>query len=119
MPNHRIRTAVIGLQWTLGLVVLAESLRFVLSTSAAHSFAKTGLPNGVRIALGGAEIVAALLFLVPRTAVKGGIFLAVVFAVAISVHILHGWWDVGGLVVYAAAALTVIACQSESACSGQ
>jgi DoxX-like family len=117
MASNRIRTAVIGLQWTLGTVVLAESSRFVLSTSAAHAFAKTGLPNGLRIMLGSAEILAALLFLIPRTSVKGGVFLVVIFALASVVHVLHGWFDIGGLVVYAAAALAVIAYRADLSAS--
>ena len=109
MPENRVSRSITGLQWTVVVVVLAESLRFVLSLSAAHAFARTGLPDGVRMALGGAEILAALLFLIPRTAIGGGIFLVVILALASLVHILHGWWDVGGLVVDAAAVLAVIA----------
>ena len=53
-------------------------------------------------------MLAAFLFLVRRTVVVGGYFLIVIFGLAAVVH-LHGWFDVGGLVVYAAATLTVIA----------
>src|SRR5271154_4012660 len=93
------------LRWTLGLAVLLESLEFVLSTSAAHFLAKAGLPFWIRPVLGGAEIIAAILFLVPFTAAIGSYLLLVVFGLAALIHILHGQYEVGGLVVYAAAVL--------------
>lgn len=66
-----------------------------------------GLPDWFALALGGAEVVAAVLFLMAKTARLGGIALLVIFAVAVTIHVLHGQWDVGGLLVYGAA---VIAC---------
>ena len=56
------------LRWTLGLVVMLQSFEFVFSTSAAHFLAKEGLPAWLRPVLGGAEIIAAALFLAPFTA---------------------------------------------------
>jgi hypothetical protein len=99
------------LRRTLGLVVLLESCQFVFSTSAAHFLAKSGLPSWFRPVLGGAEIIAAVLFLLPWTALLGSYILLVIFALAALVHILHGQFDVGALVVYAAA---VLACMSHS-----
>jgi len=90
-------------------VILAESAHFALSPAAADAFVKTGLPNFIRPALAWAEIVAAVLFMVPRATVAGGRFLIVVLALAILLHLLHGWLDVGALVVYAAAAWAVVA----------
>lgn len=107
MKKERTDLAMAGLQWSLGIVVVVQSVRFAFSPGAAHFFAKTGLPDWVRVLLGGVEILAALLFLVPRTVVVGGYSLVVIFFLAIVVHLLHGWFDVGGLVVYAAAALAV------------
>ena len=88
------------LRWTLGLVVILESALFAFSASAAHFFAKTGLPFWVRPALGIAEILAAVLFLVPFTARAGGYLLIIIFALAALIHILHGQYGVEGLVVY-------------------
>jgi hypothetical protein len=114
MTNNkdRLGVALCILQWVLGLVILAESLRFAFSPRAALAFAKTGLPNVVHLALAWAEIAAAILFLVPRATVAGGRFLIGVLAAAIVIHLLHGWFDIGGLVVYAAAAWAVIAGKS-------
>jgi hypothetical protein len=110
--NTRLKSSSIPLlRWTLGLVVLLESCQFVFSASAAHFLAKVGLPLWIQPALGGAEIVAAVLFLVPFTALVGSYLLLLIFALAALVHILHGQYEVGGLVVYAAA---VFACMTHS-----
>jgi hypothetical protein len=108
--NARLAKCSISLlRWTLGLVVLLESFAFVFSTSAAHFLAKAGLPFWIRPVLGGAEIIAAILFLVPFTAAIGGYLLLVVFGFAFLIHVLHGQYEVGGLVVYAAAVLVCMA----------
>ncbi len=108
MREDRVRTALLVLQWVLGLVIIAESARFAFSSEAAHAFAKTGLPSFVRLVLGWAELAAAILFLIPRAIVAGGWFLIAVLGLAIVIHFLHGWYDVGGLVVYATATWTVM-----------
>jgi hypothetical protein len=108
MTRNRLSVALRILQWVLGVIILVESLRFALAPMAAHAFAKTGLPNFVRLTLAWAEIAAAVLFLVPRAAIAGGRFLIGVLIAAIVLHLLHGWLDVGGLVVYIAAIWTVV-----------
>lgn len=102
------RISVPLLRWALGLVVLAQSLQFAFSPSAAHFFAKTGLPLWVRPALGVTEALAAVLFLLPATMVFGSYLLLVIFALAALLHILHGQLDVSGLVVYAVAVLVCL-----------
>jgi len=108
MTQDRLPAVLRILQWALGLVILVESARFAFSSGAAQAFAKTGLPNYIRLALAWAEIAAGILFLIPRAAVVGGWFLIVVLASAIVLHLLHGWFDVGALVVYAAAVWAVV-----------
>lgn len=98
------------LRWTLGLVVILESSLFAFSPSAAHFFAKTGLPPWMRPALGSVEILAAILFLVPLTARFGGYLLIVIFGLAGLIHILHGQFGgVEGLLVYAVVVLVCLA----------
>jgi DoxX-like protein len=97
------------LRWTLSLVVTLESCQFVFSTSAAHFLASAGLPSWIRPVLGGSEIIAAILFLVPITTMIGGYLLLFIFGLAVLVHVLHGRYEVGGLVVYAAAVLVCMA----------
>jgi DoxX-like family len=111
MTRDRSVSALLILQWVLGLVILWESVHFALSAKAASEFAKTGLPNFIRIALAWIEIAAALLFLIPRATVAGGWLLLGVLAAAIVLHLLHGWYDAGALLVYAAATWGVMAGQ--------
>ena len=108
-PSKRVMKAVCILYWSTGLVVLIESCLFVFSASRSHEFARSGMPHLIRPIFGGAEIVAALFFLIPPVRTIGGYALLVIFAVAALIHILHGQPDVGGLVVYAAAVYTVLA----------
>jgi hypothetical protein len=108
MKNDRLAVALRTLQWVLGLVILEESVRFAFSPAAAHEFAQTGMPDIIHRVLAWSEIAAAVLFLVPRATVVGGWFLLVVLASAILLHLLHGWFDVGVLVVYAAGTWAVM-----------
>jgi hypothetical protein len=108
--NERLtRSSIPLLRWAVGLVLLLESFRFVFSTSAAHFLAQAGLPPWIRPVLGGAEIIAVVLFLVPFTAAIGGYLLLVILVLAALLHVLHGQYDIGGLVVYAAAVLVCLA----------
>jgi hypothetical protein len=119
MTQERLPVALRTLQWVLGLIILAESLHFALSPQAAYAFAKTGLPNFMRLTLAWAEIVAVVLFLVPRAVVVGGWLLIAVLVAAIVLHLLHAWLDVGALVVYIAATWTVVVGKSSLDCHGQ
>ena len=92
------------LRWTLGLVVIWQSLQFIISANSAHAISKMGLPHLVIPALGGAEIVAAVLFLIPNFSWLGGYLLLLVFVFAIALHLLHRQFGVGPLLVYATAA---------------
>jgi DoxX-like family len=108
MPLNSNR-AMATLRLVLGLVVLWQSCVFVFSTRAATGFARTGLPDKLRIILGSCEIVAAVLFLVPATVIPGALSLLAVFVFAVGLHVLHGEYDVGVLVVYMAATVAVLA----------
>jgi hypothetical protein len=99
------KLAIPALRWTVGLVVLFESVRFVLSQGPIHG----GLPHWIRPAFGGAEIIAAILFLLPFARVVGGYLLLVIFALAVIIHVLHGEYDVGALAVYAMAVFVAMA----------
>jgi hypothetical protein len=108
--NIKLANASIPLlRWTLGLVVVLESAEFILSNSATHFLVKAGLPTWIQPVLGGSEILAAVLFLLPFTAKIGSYLLLIIFALAALLHILHGQFSVGGLVVYAAAVLVCMA----------
>jgi hypothetical protein len=106
VTEQRMKTALTGLQWTLGLVILIEAVLFVLP-SARHDFAKTHMPDIVRLVLGWGEIIGSVLLLIPRTEVRGGWLLVGIFVLAIAVHVLHGMFNIGNLVIYTAAAWAV------------
>ena len=106
MTTQSTKSAITGLQWTLGLVILVEAVLFVLP-SAAHTFASTHMPNEVRFGLGFGEIAGCVLMLYPKTAIRGAWFLMVIFVLAIVIHFLHGTYNVGNLAIYTAAALVV------------
>jgi uncharacterized membrane protein YphA (DoxX/SURF4 family) len=94
------------LQWTLGIVILIEAVLFVLP-SAAHEFARTHMPGMIRMIVGWGEIAGCILLLIPKTTVRGAWFLFAVFVFAILIHLLHGLYNVGNVVIYAAAALAL------------
>ena len=54
------------------------------------------------------EAIAALLLLIPRTLKIGAIALILIFALAALVHILHGQYDIGNLIIYTAATWAVM-----------
>src|SRR5580704_17647918 len=64
-PPRHLKIAICILYWSVGLVIRIESSLFVFSASRGHAFAKSGMPQLIRPMLGGAEIIAALLFLIP------------------------------------------------------
>ncbi len=94
------------LQWTLGVVILIEAVMFVLP-SAAHEFARTHMPGFVRLVLGWGEIAGSVLLLIPKTAKSGAWLLVAVFVMGILLHLLHGQYNVGNIVIYAAASFAI------------
>ena len=94
------------LQWSLGIVILIEAVMFVLP-SAAHEFTRTHMPGIVRMIVGWGEIAGAVLLLIPKTTVRGAWLLLAVFVMAILLHLLHGLYGIGNLVIYAAAAFAI------------
>ena len=94
------------LQWALGIVILIEAVMFVLP-SAAHDFSRTHMPAFIRFILGWGEIAGCILLLIPKTTSRGAWLLLAVFVFAILIHLLHGAYNVGNLVIYAAAAFAL------------
>jgi uncharacterized membrane protein YphA (DoxX/SURF4 family) len=109
MSRTRKDLAIIVLRLVLGLVVLVQSFIFLFGGESAKFLARHGLPDAIRLILGWSEVVAAILFLLPPTLKAGAWFLFAVFAGAISLHLVHGQFEVGGLLVYSAAVLVVLA----------
>jgi uncharacterized membrane protein YphA (DoxX/SURF4 family) len=100
------KCGLIVLQWSLGIVILIQAVQFVLP-GAAHAFAATHMPGFIRMILGVGEIAGCILLLIPKTTVRGAWLLLAVFIFAILLHLLHGLYNVGNLVIYAAAAFAI------------
>ncbi len=100
------KVALCILQYSLGIVILIEAVLFLLP-SAAHDFARTHMPGFIRLILAWGEIIACILLLIPKMAVRGAWLLFAVVIFAILLHLLHGLYNVGNLVIYAAAALAI------------
>ncbi len=104
MNHHLLRRSFIGFHLTLGAVVMVQSLITVL-----HAIRAGGVPH-VNLALAcfaGAEVIAALLFLLPATLRVGAAVLLVIFIFAIAFHGLHGEFQ-SSLFVYAAGVVLVM-----------
>lgn len=102
----KTNTGLCILRYALGVVILIEAVIFVLP-GAAHDFARTHMPAFVRMLLGWGEIAGCVLLLIPKTAIRGAWLLLAVFVFAILIHLLHGQYNVGNVVIYAAAALAI------------
>ena len=100
------KVALCILKYSLGIVILIEAVLFVLP-SAAHDFARTHMPGLIRMILGWGEIVGCILLLIPKTTIRGAWLLCAVFVFAILIHLLHGLYNVGNLVIYASVALAI------------
>jgi hypothetical protein len=57
--------------------------------------------------LGFGEILGSILLLIPQTAIRGAWLLMAVFIMAILLHLLHGMYGIGNLVIYTAAAFAI------------
>ena len=108
MREAKSDISIRALHLTVGVVALAGALGLAFSEEAIEGFACRGLPEWVRLALAWSEIVAAILFLIPRTLTVGGPLLLLVFFGAALVHIAHGEFNIGALVVYAVAVIVVM-----------
>jgi hypothetical protein len=106
MSFVKTKIALSVLQWALGVVILIEAVLFVMP-SAAHGFATTHMPGFIRLILGWGEILGCILLLIPRTTVRGAWLLLAIFIMAIMIHLLHGGYNVGNVVIYAAAAFAI------------
>jgi uncharacterized membrane protein YphA (DoxX/SURF4 family) len=106
MNSVQAKLAMTMLRWVMGLVILAEAVQFVLP-GAAHDFARTHMPDIVRLIVGFGEIVGCILLLIPTTVVRGAWILVGVFTFAIVLHLLHGMYSIGNLVIFTAVAFTI------------
>jgi hypothetical protein len=116
------KLALFGLQGSLALVILMEAAFLAFAPAQIRTFGKTGIHDWVRVGLAWSEMLFAILFIVPlmvpramvpRAMIVGGWGLLVVFLFAAGVHVLHGWMDVGYLVIYSAAVLVIMSREAD------
>ena len=97
--------AIFVLRWVVALISGFGALRLFIALSH-HGVGH--LPTNVLRVICVAEIVAAVFFLIPRTIKLGGVALLVVYAVAATVHLLHGEYNISNLVLLGAAVAVVL-----------
>ncbi len=102
------KTALLGLQWSLGVVIFIEAALLAFSKSEIQFSGHAGVHHWIRIVLAWSEMLACVLFLVPRAMKLGTLLLIAVLALAALVHVLRGNFQIGGLLIYAAAVAVVV-----------
>jgi hypothetical protein len=110
MRHGKSDLAITGLRLVLGVDVLIQSSLLAFGPSFTHP----GLPDWVPVILGWIEILAAVLFLVPRTLMIGGWSLLVCIAGAVLIHLHMGEFNVGPLLVLAVAVVVVMVHHKET-----
>jgi hypothetical protein len=113
MSSQTHKCAIVGLRWSVSVVVIIESVRLLYSKLAIHQFAETGHAPWIRLALATAEIGGAVLFLIPALSFVGGATLIGVFTFAFLLHVLHSQFYVGNLITYGMAVLVCMTHQKK------
>jgi hypothetical protein len=110
MAENTEKYAMIALRWTLGIVIAVESILTAWNAyPEIHAGGHHALHAWVRLSLGSAEAVGAILFLLPASLLVGGWTLLVVFLFAVLFHLLQGQFFMGNLLIYAAATVACMA----------
>jgi len=107
MPQSSHKLALTGLQYSLGLVLIYECSRLIFFSGARHAAQQSHVPHLLILIIAAVELLGAILFLIPPAVLVAGRILLATFCVAAVVHILHGQPDVGFLIIYAMAVLTI------------
>src|SRR5713226_6454154 len=101
MKTHVNKTALLALQWSLGVVLFIEAALLAFSKTEIHFAGHSAIHPLIRIALASSEMLACVLFLVPRTMKRGAVLLVVLLILAALVHVLHGNFQIGELFIFA------------------
>ncbi len=102
MNSKSFRSTFVAFHITLGVVIFLQSIATVLQASSGHV---AGAMRSHLTLLAIAEAIAAVLFVLPKTARAGGGVLLIVFAIALIVHGIRGEL---ALLVYAAGVVLVM-----------
>jgi uncharacterized membrane protein YphA (DoxX/SURF4 family) len=113
MKTQVNKTALLTLQWMIAVVLFIEAAWLAFSRTEIHFAGHPGIHHWIRLALAWSEMLACLVFLVPRSRKRGAALLVIVLTLATLVHVLHANFQIGGLFIYVAA-VSVVASQSHS-----
>jgi len=111
MKTQVSKTALLALQWAVGVVLFIEAALLARSKTEVHFQGHPGIHHWILLALACAEMLACIIFLIPRTMKQGATLLIIVLALAALFHVLHGSFEIGGLIIFAAA-VSVVASQT-------
>ena len=107
MSYDKRTLSIRALHIILGVVIFIESLLVAVNYELIIKSDHMGLPGQVVLGLAIIEIAGAILFLIPQAIKIGTYVLLAVFLAAMSIHVLHGQYNTGGLLIYAAAVVAV------------
>jgi hypothetical protein len=74
----------------IAFMIFDAGIKLIGHPEVAKSAAQLGLPQGSGFAIGVMEAVILILYVVPRTAVLGGLFVAALMGGTCAVHLLNG-----------------------------
>lgn len=114
MKTHVSKAALLTLQWSLGVLLFLEADVLAFSSAEINFSGQPGVHHWIRLALAWSEMLGCLVFLLPYTMKYGAALLLIVLTLASLVHILHGDFQIGTLLIFAAA-VVVVASQKPSA----
>jgi len=86
MKTHVNKTALLALQWSLGVVLFIEAALLAFSKTEIHFAGHPGIRHWIRLALAWSEMLACVVFLIPRTMKAGATLLIMVLALAAFAH---------------------------------
>jgi len=113
MKTQVSKPALLALQWSVGVVLFIEAALLAHSKAEIHFQGHPGIHHWILLALAWAEMLACIIFVIPRTMKQGATLLLIVLALASLVHMLHGSFEIGGLIIFAAA-VAVVASQTHA-----
>ena len=107
MNNTKLNLWIRALHLIVGGVALIQAAVFLSALYGGESSSHQSPLFWAQVVLASLEVVAALLFLIPRTFVLGVWALLAVFLFAAALHVAHGEFNIGALLVYAVAVVVV------------
>lgn len=102
------KVALLSLRWTLGVVLFIEAALLAFSPAEIHLPRHAGVPQWIHRVIAVAEMLACVLLITPLTVRFGAKLLIAVILVATLIHILHGSFQIGPLLIYASAVWVIL-----------